>query len=491
MAPQLKLSSLITLLRNFKLTLFTRLMSVARGISERSDLASRLLKSLGVPPDMGPTGNLKKIVSGRIHQFEEAGLITVDRGMIHPSPEMSENPQAIEQSLFQSIKDIDGIELSEHTDVYLSRLRRSGGIFSWRNTIVYRLKIYLENMVFFWRSPLTKGYREASRLADRFLEWETTLEVRDSPEEITTFLEPHFKEVNQISSSTILQRTSFGQANQTPLGNQPVFIISDLHLSSGSKFDRFNKAAKLVRLLKIVQNLKATLIINGDFFDFWQAQAKIIFTRYKEILWELIRIKRVIMIVGNHDRWLENFNNQRFLMPNISIMTSYYDPGNRLYIEHGHRGDLVNNSPAGEIISRLVTTAELIPRVHLAEPLERIARKIVPEKMWFEQQIASYVKRMSTIYYDELGLGQQSEHGEPLRIVFGHIHYPESQRTIDEIGLLCRKILPGVEFISSGYWTDANPIFLYLESGHIHRIRLAGGIDDFLKELKKDRPGIS
>ncbi|MFC1853312.1 metallophosphoesterase [candidate division CSSED10-310 bacterium] len=481
-----KSPSILTLVNSFKLTIIKTMYRISKGIDERITLAKRILTGLGQSSARKEEIEKKEIlVSKKIERLEDEGLIKISQGIIHPADQSEQNPQKLERSVFQSLREIDEIELEEKTDVYLVRLRKSDGIFSWQKTFLSKLKVYFENIFFFWKSSLAQRYTTASQLAQRFLEWETKINIKSGPPDIKEMLSEYFNDVNTIDSSTILERTSFGEANSEPLGHQPVFIISDLHLGSGSKFDRFNKAAKLVRLLKVIEKLNATLIINGDFFDFWQATPKNVFIKYREILWELIRIKRVILIVGNHDSWLENFNHQRFLMPNISVMPSYHDPGNNIYIEHGHRGDPINSSALGEILARIVMTTEKIIRLHFAEKLENFVRMIIPEKFWYQQQVSAYVGRMAEIYYDELKLEPKEGKLMPLRIIFGHIHYINYLETIKKIQLECLEILPEVEFISSGHWTDPNPVFLFMVAGKIHTLQLSGGTDDFISILKE------
>lgn len=477
--------SFSSLLNNLRISLIRTFFHLSRQFQERTTVARKILQNMGKSAD-SPDISVKheELLSRELEKLEDEGYISVTGGLIHPSPERENELEVIEKKVVRAVRQIDDIELPEKTEVYLELLRKSKELFSWRHTFFYRYFTYVKNLLFFWRTHFFAQYRGASKLAEKFFEWETTIHLKDGPEEIRSMLERHFDHVNEYHSSTILERTSFGMADKSPLGREPVFIISDLHLSSGTKFDRFNKAAKLVRLLKVVENLNATLIINGDFFDFWQAGPRKIFSQYKEILWELIRIKRVILISGNHDDWLENFDNQRFLMPNISVMREYFDPDNRLYIEHGHRGDPVNSSFLGEIFAKTITACEKLSGLHLAEKAESFLKMVLPQSFWFQHQIQCYVTRIENII-SELGWESDTNHLVENRVIFGHIHYKDYLKTISIIQQECRKKFNTLSFISSGHWTDINPILLFMDGGKIFTISLKGGTDDFISVLKR------
>lgn len=476
-----KKPSFLTLLNNFKLAFVRALVRLSQSLEAKRVLTQKIMYHLQPIPKKQKT--LEILIAKKISELEDKGIISIKNEMIYPGKQADVVPDIIETSLAKTMKEIG---FDEHTDFYLTRLQKSDGIFSWRRTLLMKIKIMIQNIFFFWRSAKIRHYWTVKKLIEQFFEWETILSISETDPKVKVFLTDKFEIANQISSSTILERTSFGKAKIEPLGDQPVFIISDLHLATGNKFDRFNKAAKLVRLLKVVEKLKAILIVNGDFFDFWQATPHNVFIKYKEILWELLRIKRVILIVGNHDNWLENYNNQRFLMPNISVLSSFYDPGNHLYIEHGHLGDPINKSLFGEINTRLFMFLEKITRIHLLEKTENVLRKLTPQKIWYEHQIRSYINRMAEIYYDELQLEPQQGKLVPLRIIFGHIHYKGYLNTIAAIQKELIAKLPEVEFISCGHWTVPDPVFLYMESGEIYTVKLQGGIEDFLQNIQKN-----
>lgn len=477
--------ALLKLIKGYNYSIFISLSKIAGRTIDRVHLARKILAGIGKQEYLEDDSNREEqLISEKIQALEENGLIKISGGIIHYSKDKRLPSEHLEKSVIKSIREIDEIELEEKTDFYLTRLRDSKGVFAWQNKLFDWLKIRVENFIFFWKFKAIHKYSTTSRLAEKLFEWETKLVFKSIPPEIELLLRNTVKKVNEIKSETILKKASFGKANVKTLGNQPVFIISDLHLASGAKLDRFNKAAKLIRLLKVVQKLNAVLIINGDFFDFWQTNPRKVFTKYKEIIWELVRIKRVILIPGNHDAWLSHFNNQRFLMPNISVINSFYDPDNNLYIEHGHLGDPINRSFFGRVFAAVVLGAEKISRIKMAEGVENLMKSLTPEKLWYEHQVESYVQRMRQIYFDELKIKHENKYFHQLRIVFGHIHYVNYLKTIELIQKECEENLPEVNFFSSGHWTDVNPIFLVFLDGKFSTIRLAGGTDDFINQLR-------
>jgi len=91
--------------------------------------------------------------------------------------------------------------------------------------------------------------------------------------------------------------------------DQPVYIISDLHLGCGDARDNFahgDRERELLWLLRRVEVEKARLFILGDLFDFWQSNVfDVIDYRWSLLnrLWELMANTPhgCVYIPGNHD----------------------------------------------------------------------------------------------------------------------------------------------------------------------------------------------
>ncbi len=83
----------------------------------------------------------------------------------------------------------------------------------------------------------------------------------------------------------------------------PCYIISDVHLGvvSAEVEDAF------LRFLRDLDRRAASVVINGDLFDFWFEWKSVIPRRSFRVLAELRRLRDagvpIVWIAGNHDRW--------------------------------------------------------------------------------------------------------------------------------------------------------------------------------------------
>ncbi len=88
----------------------------------------------------------------------------------------------------------------------------------------------------------------------------------------------------------------------------PFYIISDNHFMMNNNDEEKARRKKLFAIFKkIKQNKTGTLIIGGDFFDFWFETDYAIPNGYQNIIEELIAVKKsgvdIHYIAGNHDYW--------------------------------------------------------------------------------------------------------------------------------------------------------------------------------------------
>lgn len=96
---------------------------------------------------------------------------------------------------------------------------------------------------------------------------------------------------------------------------KPIYIISDNHflLEKNKKEDK--RRMKIFNLFAHIKKTGGTLIIGGDFFDFWVQSFYGIPNYYQDILIELKKITEqnieIHYIVGNHDYWDFGFLKQQ------------------------------------------------------------------------------------------------------------------------------------------------------------------------------------
>ena len=71
----------------------------------------------------------------------------------------------------------------------------------------------------------------------------------------------------------------------------PVYLISDNHFFMGSPPNEENRRELLFSLFEKIKEAKGTLIIGGDFFDFWFDYGNNKNNSYKDIFNQLHKIK--------------------------------------------------------------------------------------------------------------------------------------------------------------------------------------------------------
>ena len=95
----------------------------------------------------------------------------------------------------------------------------------------------------------------------------------------------------------------------------PIYFISDNHfLLENSKLE-LERRLKLFQLFCEIQKTGGTLVIGGDFFDYWLESFGGIPSYYNDILNELEKLKQnhitIHYVVGNHDYWDFGFLNKK------------------------------------------------------------------------------------------------------------------------------------------------------------------------------------
>jgi len=89
--------------------------------------------------------------------------------------------------------------------------------------------------------------------------------------------------------------------------DQPIFVISDLHMGDGGARDNFalnNREKELGLFLDYVASQQGELIILGDLFDFWQMNLSKVVTTHIPLL-DRLAAMNATYVVGNHDADLD------------------------------------------------------------------------------------------------------------------------------------------------------------------------------------------
>ena len=146
------------------------------------------------------------------------------------------------------------------------------------------------------------------------------------------------------------------------LDNKTLYIVSDLHMGDGSKFDDFAPYVKLFNnfLNMVDEDPNGVLIIDGDIFELWQFSSGDVCKAYFDLIKRLIEMK-TIFIVGNHDIDLFGFIDFPLEFSFLSQLVKNVQTtrgGKKIRIVHGHEFDIFNDPSKslfmGKIVSMLV-----------------------------------------------------------------------------------------------------------------------------------------
>ena len=209
------------------------------------------------------------------------------------------------------------------------------------------------------------------------------------------------------------------------------YVISDLHLQDYPHRDTY----EILRLIHAVVATGGTLIINGDFMDTWRAgNLSSIMANNKIIFDALRKVKRIIVIKGNHDRWLSAFAGHK-VFENVSVVDRFYTQG--LHIEHGNFYDKYNSeeSKIGKFATRLVTGLERneIIGPQLLTWVEYVGKRVLPKGYWKKQKVKRVFKGIKDVYKNRDPNGNVYSPENPLDVVFGHYHFPGLFNAYDQI----------------------------------------------------------
>lgn len=136
----------------------------------------------------------------------------------------------------------------------------------------------------------------------------------------------------------------------TSNNNAPIYVISDLHLGSGSARDVFADPCKkrlLFEFLNVVEQEGAQLVVLGDLLDLWRFNLKGIVNAHSDIFDKMHEIG-ALYVPGNHDSAIAILGPQH-RMPHPFLNTAS-EPvrqnfaGKNIAFLHGHELDAINRN---------------------------------------------------------------------------------------------------------------------------------------------------
>jgi predicted phosphodiesterase len=125
-----------------------------------------------------------------------------------------------------------------------------------------------------------------------------------------------------------------------------ILVVSDLHIAANDALGTFGwNQDDFIAMMETVRRSHAIdkVILNGDTFDLYKSAYEDIAARNAKLIEYLNGIKAVF-IKGNHDHALA-FGQKHFGIIN--------GKGEKIYIEHGHRGDFINGTALGRFTGNI------------------------------------------------------------------------------------------------------------------------------------------
>jgi len=97
---------------------------------------------------------------------------------------------------------------------------------------------------------------------------------------------------------------------------QPVYFISDNHFASETTPSEKERRNHLYQVFEKIKNTGGTLVIGGDFFDFWFNYKYVIPSGYEDLLDHLDDLNQsgitIHYVLGNHDYWDFGYFKKKF-----------------------------------------------------------------------------------------------------------------------------------------------------------------------------------
>jgi len=97
---------------------------------------------------------------------------------------------------------------------------------------------------------------------------------------------------------------------------KPIYIISDNHFLLEKSDIEEQRRQKLFKLFEKIKKSGGTLILGGDFFDFWVESYYSVPNFYNDILDEISKLRKnkieIHLVAGNHDYWDFGFLSKQY-----------------------------------------------------------------------------------------------------------------------------------------------------------------------------------
>ena len=119
----------------------------------------------------------------------------------------------------------------------------------------------------------------------------------------------------------------------------PIFFVSDNHFQKRNDEIEKSRRRKFYSLLDHIRESEGTLVIGGDFFDFWFDYRGYVPREYLDIFEKLKELKNsgveIYYILGNHDYWDFGFFDRTFATQSFKKQFNFKCDNQKISIIHG------------------------------------------------------------------------------------------------------------------------------------------------------------
>ena len=233
----------------------------------------------------------------------------------------------------------------------------------------------------------------------------------------------------------------------------PIYFISDNHFMMTTSYEENKRRVKLISLFKDIKKNKGTLIIGGDFFDFWFEYPNVIPKFYVDIIAELKKLNNagisIHYVLGNHDYWDFGSFNKLFGATVHKDDFNFNLDGQRIKVTHGD--GILKNDYTYRFMRKLIRSKIFISLFSLIHP---------DLGCWIAKKISKTSKKMNNNPIDnnlklELINTMVEKYPDFDKIFIGHYH----QTGIGKIS--------NQEFIFMGDWITKFTVSIINNNGSI------------------------
>ena len=120
---------------------------------------------------------------------------------------------------------------------------------------------------------------------------------------------------------------------------QPVYFISDNHFNHEITSNEKKRRNRLYKVFDKIKNTGGSLVIGGDYFDFWYYYPKMIPPGYSDLFEELAILNKfgisIHFVLGNHDFWDFGYFEKKFNATKYSENFNFIFNNSKIQVCHG------------------------------------------------------------------------------------------------------------------------------------------------------------